>query len=64
VTVYSKPGWMISGKLGLNLNDTTKAISQTVIWGGEVNKRLVGPVWAGVWGYNNLTFGLSVGLEF
>lgn len=63
-TTYSKPQWLFSAKAGLNTkNITSQTLSEAFIWGGEGNKRLVGPVWMGVWGYSNLTFGLSLSLE-
>jgi hypothetical protein len=63
-TTYDKPQWLFSGKLGADFNSiNSKTLGQSLVYGGEIDKRLAGPIWVGVWGYSNLTFGLSLGLE-
>lgn len=59
VTVYNKPQWKISGMAGANYNSLS-----TPIYGGQVERRVLGPVFIGIWGFNNKSAGLSAGLEF
>jgi hypothetical protein len=63
-TTYEKSQWLFSGKFGADFNNmNTKTLGQSLIYGGEVDKRLAGPLWGGVWGFSNLTFGVALSLE-
>jgi hypothetical protein len=59
VTTYSKPDWKVSGLAGLQLTNL-----HSPVYGAEIDKRLLGPIFVGVWGLTNSTAGVSVGLEF
>lgn len=59
VTNYGKPQWKVSAMAGLGANNLTLPI-----YGAEVQKRLLGPIFVGAWGNSNREGGLSLGLEF
>lgn len=59
VTTYSKPQWKVQGLAGLNLSSIS-----TPIYGAGVERRILGPIFAGVYGKSNSEAGLSVSLEF
>lgn len=52
------PGVNISALAGIKLFDF-----KDPVYGLSVNKQILGPVTAGVWGFNTLTFGVSLGLN-
>ena len=60
VTTYNKPQWKAQVLAGLPLNGQPLA----PIYGAGVERRIIGPISAGVWGNNNREAGLSVSLEF
>lgn len=62
---YEQPQWMLTGHLGvapLSLLDW----SGPMVYGGQAQRRLWGPVWAGAWvhGGANWSGGLSVSMEW
>lgn len=59
VTTYSKPQWRAQGLAGLNL----KSVS-TPVYGIGIERRILGPIFAGAYGKNNGEVGISVSLEF
>jgi hypothetical protein len=71
ITIYEKPQWILSLKGGVDLSSpsalTTQPITNFLILGGEVDKRLAGPLFIGLWANSNLkttlTTGLSLSLE-
>lgn len=65
VTTYSKPQWMVWGSAGINGKAFSGSnVSGPLVWGAEIDRRLVGPVWIGLSGNNALVFQLKAGLEF
>jgi hypothetical protein len=59
VTTYSKPQWKVSGMAGLSVNSLS-----TPIYGAQVERRILGPISAGIWGLSNSTGGVALSLEF
>lgn len=59
VTTYEKPQWKAQGLVGLNFDNTT-----IPIYGVGIERRIIGPISAGLWGNTNKEAGLSVSLEF
>lgn len=61
------PDWRVSILSGVNIpainTATGPALNQLVI-GGSVERRIVGPLHAGVWGVSTGAVGLLVGVEF
>ena len=54
----SAPNWGIGAQAGLRLGDLKP------VFGGEVSRRVVGPVWLGAWANTSGAFGLSARVEF
>ncbi len=59
ITTLDKPSWKVAGLAGLSLNNLTAPI-----YGGQIERRIIGSVSAGVWGLNNGTGGVSLGIQF
>lgn len=55
----TKPQWKASGLLGV----ADYSLSNRV-YGLEVERRILGPIFLGAWGMNNKQLGVSLGLEF
>lgn len=53
-----KPQWKATGLYGYNFHDLR------TVYGASVDRRIIGPVFAGVWGNTDRTAGVSVSLEF
>lgn len=58
VVTNEKAQWKASALAGYDLND------KDFVYGGEVDRRIIGPVFVGGWGNTKQQFGISVGLEF
>lgn len=58
ITDNLKPQWKVSGQAGYNFSNFQR------VYGAEIDCRIIGPIFLGVWGNTNHTGGLSVGLEF
>jgi hypothetical protein len=54
-----KPQWKASGLAAVDFNNDRR-----LTYGISVERRLLGPVFVGVQGYDNKMIGISVGLEF
>jgi len=67
ITIYEKPQWILSLKGGVDLSSpsllTTQPITNFLILGGEVDRRILGPVFLGLWVNSNLKTTLSTGLS-
>lgn len=59
---YKKPDLAVRGMVGTDVSSLSSGLRP--IFGGEVNKNIIGPVSGGVWGLSNRTCGVSVGLQF
>ncbi len=59
VTTQDKPSWKVAGLAGLSLNSLT-----TPVYGGQIERRIIGPVSVGVWGLTNSTGGVLLSIEF
>lgn len=59
VTTYNKPQWKAAGLLGI-----ADYSLDNRVYGLEVERRILGPIFLGVWGMTSKEVGLSVGLEF
>lgn len=68
---YVKPSWMFSVKAGMNWSQLSLSKSladQPWLIGAEVDRRIIGPFWLGIWDTNDIQFkninaGLSLGLQ-
>lgn len=54
----SLPNWRVGGLVGVDLSGPSPA------YGGQVERRIIGPVYVGAWGLSSGQAGLSVGVEF
>lgn len=62
IVQYDKNSLVISALVG---TDTfSSGGSSNPIFGGHVQKRLIGPIYMGIWGLSNKTFGASIALTF
>ena len=61
VTVYARPSWRVAGQLGWELGAPSL---RPQVFGGEVSRQIVGPVWLGLWARTDSTAGLSLALEW
>lgn len=55
---YAQPDWRVSGLVGWDFGRTQ------LVYGGAVERRIIGPVWLGVWGLSSGAAGGSVGVTF
>lgn len=60
------PDWRASGLVGWDVGSLRLDPSGLApkVYGIEVDRRIIGTVWGGVWGMSNKTAGLSVSVEF
>lgn len=56
------PDWRLTPMVGVNVKNGLKA--SEFVYGGEVQRRIAGPVSVGAWGLSSGTFGISASLEF
>lgn len=49
--------WCVSGSAGVRWTDFTKPF-----YGGSLDRRILGPVWVGVWGYTDRSGGISASI--
>jgi len=62
--VESNPAdWRVSALVGGQLKLSPISFN-TLVYGAAVERRLLGPVWVGVWGISSGTAGVSLTLEF
>lgn len=61
VTEFRRASWRISASAGWRLDSLAL---RPAIYGGEVSRRILGPVWLGAWAKTDSTAGMSLGLEF
>lgn len=54
----SKPQWKATAQAGYNFS------SIKPVYGAEVDRRIIGPIFAGAWGNSDHTAGLAVTVEF
>lgn len=60
VVEYSKPSLFVAAMAGPNLKD----LSGGLTYGASVDKRFLGPIFVGGYGFTNGQFGVRLGLEF
>lgn len=58
VTENLKPQWKATALAGYNFSSFEK------VYGAEIDRRIIGPIFVGAWGNSNHTGGLSVSVEF
>jgi hypothetical protein len=57
--------WRLSGMAGLNYDKAYDLkLKDSLVYGGIVEKRVIGPVYMGGWGTTSKEVGLSIGLQF
>lgn len=59
VIVYNKPQWKVNALAGLSASNLG-----TPIYGAQVERRILGPIFAGAWGTSDQRAGISLGIEF
>lgn len=57
-TPAAPPRWRVEGLVGLELHGLQP------VYGGQVSRRVLGPLWAGAWGLSSGVGGVSVGVEW
>lgn len=60
ITSSQKPQWKVSGLAGVKIDD----LKSRLVYGAAVERRILGPVFVGVWGNTERMAGVTVGLEF
>lgn len=58
IVTNEKPQW----KVGVSAR--TKIFDLVPVYGGTVERRIIGPIFVGINGWTDSSFGISVGLEF
>lgn len=53
-----------TGRLNLGLLAGAAVTDRKLIYGAYLSRNVLGPITLGVWGFNNATFGASIGLSF
>lgn len=53
-----KPQWRVSGLAAVSPNTIG------MVYGGQVERRILGPIYVGAFGLTNSTFGINLGIEF
>ena len=51
--------WMVTGAIGAKIS-----LPPSIVYGGMVQRRIIGPFWIGAWGTTNPDVGLSLSVEF
>lgn len=67
IVTAQKPQWKLTPMVGVNLADIRVAQSLTsgpFVFGGSISKRIVGPVFVGVWGLSSGQVGIQATVEF
>lgn len=65
VGVTSKGRWLINGMVGADVSSGIDGqIKEILVYGIQVDYRILGPIHIGAWGVTSKEAGLSVGLEF
>ena len=62
-----KPDWVLSPMVGVDLGHLSAfkmSLTGPLIYGGEISRRIMGPIYLGAWGLSNASGGLSLSLEF
>lgn len=54
----NKPQWKVSGLAAVNPNTVG------MVYGAQVERRILGPIYVGAFGLTNSTFGINLGIEF
>lgn len=65
--IESHPDWKLSPLVGLDISrvmSNPTAPQSAIVLGGQVERRVLGPVSAGVWGLSNGNVGVAVTVEF
>lgn len=61
VTERARPSWRVSAQAGWSI---TRPSIRPELYGAEVSRRIVGPLWLGVWGRADRTAGVSLAMEW
>lgn len=60
----AKPQWRVSLLAGASLRSPLLPVYGPLVLGVEVNRRLLGPLWVGLWAQTGGSGGISLGIEF
>lgn len=66
-TSKTLPDWrlgLLMGASPVDIATSRELAMDDLVLGVEAQRRLIGPVYGGLWGFNNGTVGVSLGLEF
>lgn len=58
------PQWRLSGLAALDGNSNKYALQDRLVYGAGIERQIIGPVSAGVFGLTNSTYGVSVSISF
>lgn len=61
VTTFARPTWRLAAQAGWSFD--AKALRPS-IFGGELSRQVLGPLWLGAWARTDSTAGLSLALEW
>lgn len=64
VETSSKPDWRIGALIGANVNGLLTNPTGSLVYGAQVERRIVGPFSVGLWGLSSGQGGASVSVEF
>lgn len=65
VGVTNKGRWLINGMIGADVSAGIEGqVKEILVYGIQVDYRILGPIHVGAWGVTSKEVGLSVGLEF
>jgi hypothetical protein len=67
VEVQVRPDWKVTPMVGLDVPRVIQnpvAAQSAIVFGGQVERRILGPISAGAWGLSNGNAGVSVTVEF
>lgn len=65
VTEYRRPDWRLTALVGVQLRIApSTSLFGPVVYGGQLERRIVGPVYLGAWGLSSGVAGASLSLAF
>jgi hypothetical protein len=63
LTVFSRPSWKFTLMGGMDIHTSNLTVVKP-IYGGMIERSILGPISIGAWGISNGTFGLSAAIAF
>lgn len=63
-TVRIQRDWRVGGTVGVDFSNPFPSSFGDLVYGASVERRIIGPIYLGVWGNTGKQGGISVGVEF